>query len=70
MNFDNPPDDDLDPVEGYCLRCRETIEMENPTAVWTRKGMPATRGECPTCGGIVFRMGKSAVHEQLDGTIA
>lgn len=66
MNFDNSTDDDLDPVEGYCLHCRETIEMENPVAVWTRRGMPATRGECPNCGGMVFRMGKSAVHDQMD----
>jgi hypothetical protein len=28
--------------------------------------MPATRGECPICGGMVFRMGKSAVHEHID----
>lgn len=67
MNFDNPTaDDDLDPVEGYCLHCRETIEMDDPVAVWTRRGMPATRGECPICGGMVFRMGKSAVHDRLD----
>jgi hypothetical protein len=67
MNFDKPTDDDdLDPVEGYCLHCRETIEMDDPVAVWTRRGMPATRGECPICGGMVFRMGKSAVHDQMD----
>src|SRR5664279_465263 len=40
--------------------------MEQPVAVWTRRGMPATRGECPICGGTVFRMGKSSVHDQLD----
>jgi hypothetical protein len=68
MNFDKSPapDDDIDPVEGYCLHCRDTIEMDNPVAVWTRRGMPATRGECPICGGMVFRMGKSAVHDHLD----
>ncbi len=69
MNFDQPLDDNpLDPVEAYCVHCKETIEMDNPVAVWTRRGMPATRGECPICGGTVFRMGKSSVHEheQLD----
>jgi len=51
-----------DPIEGYCVRCRESVEMEEPQAVWTRKGMPATRGICPICGGTVFRMGKTELH--------
>ncbi len=51
-----------EPIEGYCLRCKETIEIENPQPVWTRKGMPATRGECPDCGGTVFRMGATDAH--------
>ncbi len=52
-------------IEGYCVRCRESVEMETPQAVWTRKGMPATRGECPICGGAVFRMGKTHAHARL-----
>jgi hypothetical protein len=53
-----------DMLEGYCVRCRESVVMENPQAVWTRRGMPATRGECSLCGGTVFRMGKTAAHDQ------
>jgi hypothetical protein len=53
-------DDDV--VEGFCVRCRETVEIEDPQPVWTRKGMPATRGDCPICGGAVFRMGKTQAH--------
>lgn len=64
--FDDAPDEEIEPVEAYCVRCRDTVEMDNPLAVWTRRGLPATRGECPTCGGTVFRMGKSAAHQQLD----
>lgn len=59
-------EDEVDPVEAYCVRCRETVEMEDPTPVWTRKGMPATRGECPICAGTVFRMGKTDAHAQFD----
>jgi hypothetical protein len=59
-------EDDSDPIEGYCVRCRSTIEMETPVAVWTRRGMPATRGECPLCAGTVFRMGKSSAHHITD----
>ncbi|MEQ8674672.1 MAG: DUF5679 domain-containing protein [Aggregatilineales bacterium] len=51
-------------IEGYCVRCRESIDIENPQAVWTRKGMPATRGECSICGGTVFRMGKTEMHSE------
>ncbi|MBI1276746.1 MAG: TIR domain-containing protein [Anaerolineaceae bacterium] len=55
-------DEDEEAIEAYCVRCKETIEIENPRAVWTRRGIPATRGECPDCGGTVFRMGRTALH--------
>ena len=51
-----------EPIQGYCLRCRESIEMDSPRAVWTRRGQPATQGECPICGGTIFRMGKTYLH--------
>lgn len=54
--------DDDEAIEAYCVRCKETIEVENPLAVWTRRGIPATRGECPQCGGTVFRMGRNHLH--------
>ena len=53
---------DDEPIEAYCVRCRDKVDVEKPQAVWTRKGMPATRGECPICGGTVFRMGKTPAH--------
>jgi len=57
-------DEEFEPIEGYCMRCRESVEIENPNPVWTRKGLPATRGECPICGGTVFRMGKTHQHDE------
>lgn len=57
---------DDEPIEAYCVRCRETVFVENPVAVWTRKGVPAMRGECSVCGGTVFRMGKTDAHEALN----
>lgn len=50
-------------IEGYCMSCRQTVEMENPQAVWTRKGHPSTRGTCSICGGTVFRMGRTELHD-------
>jgi TIR domain/Domain of unknown function (DUF5679) len=54
--------EDDEPIEAYCVRCKETVEIENPKPVWTRRGMPATRGECPECSGTVFRMGRTNAH--------
>ena len=65
-DFDDLHDDyDDDPIEAYCVRCRDTIEMEDPHAVWTRKGAPGTRGICPICGTTVFRMGRTDAHRAL-----
>lgn len=65
---DHPLDDDfLDelPIEAYCVRCKMKVEMETPTPVWTRRGTPGTRGECPHCGTTIFRMGKTDAHKDL-----
>lgn len=58
--------DDDEPfiIEAYCVRCKTGVEMEHPLAVWTRRGLPATRGECPQCGGVVFRMGRTDLHDE------
>ncbi|MDX2137444.1 MAG: DUF5679 domain-containing protein [Chloroflexota bacterium] len=52
-------------VSLYCVRCRETVEVDDPVPVWTRKGLPATRGTCPICGSTAYRLGKSAAHQQM-----
>ncbi len=62
---DDLHDDDQDPIEAYCVRCRDKVEMEDPQPVWTRKGSPGTRGLCPLCGTVVFRMGRTDAHAAL-----
>lgn len=59
---DDADDADDSVIEAYCVRCRQSVEVVDPVAVWTRKGVPATRGECPDCGGAVFRMGRTDSH--------
>lgn len=49
-------------IEAYCVSCRDKVPMENPQAVWTRRGRPGTRGTCPVCGSTVFRMGRTEAH--------
>jgi hypothetical protein len=62
--YDPNDPDTQDPIEGYCMRCRTSVEIEEPLPVWTRKGQAAVRGTCPLCGGVVFRMGKTALHDE------
>ncbi len=62
---DDPGLDEQEPVEAYCVHCKQTVEMENPTPVWTRRGTPGTRGQCPICGNVIFRMGRTDAHNGL-----
>lgn len=59
-------DADEQVIEAYCVRDKKTVEMEEPEAVWTSRGLPGTRGICPECGGAVFRLGASHLHEGLE----
>ena len=46
-------------MEAYCLKCREKREIVNQEQVTLKNGRPATKGDCPTCGTKVFRIGKA-----------
>ena len=47
-------------VTGYCVKCKETIEIKNPEAVTMKNGKPATSGVCPQCGTRVVKIGKAS----------
>jgi len=46
-------------MEAYCVKCRAKREIKNPQSVLLKNGRPATRGECPSCGTKIFRIGKA-----------
>jgi DNA topoisomerase I len=52
-------------LEAYCVKCKEKRTIENPQAVFTTNGTPATQGVCPVCGTKLFRMGRTDAHEGL-----
>jgi DNA topoisomerase-1 len=52
-------------LQAYCVKCRTKREVNNPQAVFTDSGTPATRGVCPVCGTTLFRMGRTEAHEGL-----
>jgi hypothetical protein len=55
----------FEPIEAYCVSCKEKRMMQNPEAVWTSQGRPGTQGVCPVCGSNMFRMGRTALHHNL-----
>ncbi len=55
----------MDTLEAYCVKCKEKRPIKDPQAVFTANGIPATQGVCPVCGTKLFRMGKTAAHENL-----
>jgi len=43
-------------VEGYCMKCKKKVEMEEVKEMLTKKGTKMARGKCPFCGTTVCRM--------------
>jgi hypothetical protein len=46
-------------VEGYCLKDKMKVEMQNPQQITMKNGKPATKGTCPKCGGPIYKIGKA-----------
>jgi hypothetical protein len=44
-------------TEGYCVKDKKKVEIQNPVKTTMKNGKPATQGTCPVCGGKVFRIG-------------
>ena len=45
-------------MTGYCLKCKESLEMQEPEQVTMENGRPATRGKCGECGTGMYKTGK------------
>ncbi len=50
-------------MEAYCVKCKTKREIQNPQAVFTQGGTPATRGTCAVCGTGMVRMGRTEGHD-------
>ncbi len=46
-------------MQGYCVKCRASREIQNAQAITMKNGRPATQGVCPTCGTKMFKIGKA-----------
>lgn len=41
----------------YCVKCKASREVKNPSKITMKNGKPATTGTCPVCGTKLFRIG-------------
>jgi hypothetical protein len=44
-------------AEGYCVKDKKKVVIQNAERITMKNGKPATQGTCPDCGGKVFRIG-------------
>jgi hypothetical protein len=54
-------------VEGYCLKCREKREIQDPQEVTLKNGRPAIQGTCPHCGTKITVIGGKKAAEKIEG---
>ncbi len=52
-------------MDAYCVKCKTKREIQEPKAIFTANGTPATRGTCPVCGTTLFRMGRTEGHNGM-----
>ncbi|MDM7999569.1 MAG: DUF5679 domain-containing protein [Dehalococcoidia bacterium] len=46
-------------AQGYSVKCKKKVEIQNARQVTLKNKRPATKGVCPKCGTAVFRIGKA-----------
>lgn len=45
-------------MQAYCMKCKTKRDMSEPQPTTMSNGKPATKGKCPVCGTVMFRIGK------------
>jgi len=46
-------------MEIYCVKCKAKREVKDPQPTTLKNGKPATKGTCPVCGTVIYRIGAS-----------
>ena len=49
----------VDPVEGYCLRCKAYREIRSPARVYTKNRKPRIHGYCTVCNAKMSKLIKA-----------
>ena len=42
--------------EGYCVKCKAKKEIVDAVEETMKNGRKATKGKCPTCGTVMFKI--------------
>lgn len=56
--------------EAYCVKCKTRRVLRDPEATFTANGRAALRGLCAECGTVLFRLGRTPLHEGLEAPVA
>jgi Zn finger protein HypA/HybF involved in hydrogenase expression len=43
-------------AEGYCVKCKASKEIAEAVEVVMKNGRKATKGKCPVCGTVMFKI--------------
>lgn len=43
-------------TEGYCVKCKKTVEIQGAKQVVNKRGMKMAKGKCAKCGTTVCRI--------------
>jgi ribosomal protein S27E len=43
-------------AEGYCVKCKASKEIAEAVEVTMKNGRKATKGKCPACGTVMFKI--------------
>ncbi len=46
-------------MQGYCMKCREKREMQDPQQVTLKNGREAQQGSCAVCGTAIAVLGRA-----------
>ncbi|CAA9573648.1 MAG: hypothetical protein AVDCRST_MAG18-2274 [uncultured Thermomicrobiales bacterium] len=52
-------------MQGYCLKCREKREMQEPKEVTLKNGRAAMQGLCSVCGTKITVIGGKKAAEKI-----
>lgn len=53
-------------MQGYCLKCREKREIQDPQEVTLKNGRPAIQGLCTVCGTKITVIGGKKAEETVE----
>ena len=57
-------------MQGYCFKCKSIKEIKDSKEVIMKNGRKATKGSCPDCSTIMFKINKSEALRSKGEVIA